>query len=234
MRVLLVEDQPDAARMIAKGLREQAYAVDVVGNGDAACHEASIHDYDAIVLDVMLPRRDGFSVCKELRRTGSVVPILMLTARDDVEARVAGLDAGADDYLIKPFDFRELLARLRALIRRGSQPPAPERFSVGDLEFDVRARRVVVHATALALTTREYALLEHLGRRSDAVVGRSDIAEHVWDDRYDPFSNVIDVYVQRLRRKLGQAGATAEIRTRRGEGYQLVAAAARPQRPIGS
>jgi two-component system copper resistance phosphate regulon response regulator CusR len=223
MRVLLVEDQPDAARMIAKGLREQAYAVDVVAHGDAACHEASVHDYDTIVLDVMLPRQDGFSVCREIRKAGSAVPILMLTAMDDVEARVAGLDAGADDYLTKPFDFRELLARLRALARRANQPPTPEHFSVGDLNFDVRARRVVVYGKALALTTREYALLEHLGRRSDAVVGRSDIAEHVWDDRYDPFSNVIDVYVQRLRRKLAQAGATAEIRTRRGEGYQLVA-----------
>ena len=230
MRVLLVEDQPDAARMIAKGLREQAHAVDVVGDGVAACHEACVHDYDAIVLDVMLPLRDGFAVCKKIRQAGLAVPILMLTAMDHVEARVAGLDAGADDYLTKPFDFRELLARLRALSRRGSQPPAPEHFSVGDLAFDVRARRVAVHGTVLALTTREYALLEHLARRPDTVAGRADIAEHVWDDRYDPFSNVIDVYVQRLRRKLGQAGATAEIRTRRGEGYQLVPSA-RPPRP---
>jgi DNA-binding response OmpR family regulator len=222
MRLLLVEDQPDAARMIAKGLREQSYAVDIVNNGESACHEASVHDYDAIVLDVMLPRRDGFQVCKMLRKAGSVTPILMLTARDDIEARVAGLDAGADDYLVKPFDFRELLARLRALIRRGSQPPAPENFSVRDLDFNVRTRQVFVRGVALALTAREYALIEHLARRSDAVVGRSDIAEHVWDDRYDPFSNVIDVYVQRLRRKLERAGARAEIRTRRGEGYQLV------------
>ena len=230
MRLLLVEDQPDAARMIAKGLREQAYAVDVVADGDAACHEASVHDYDAIVLDVMLPRRDGFSVCRELRLAGSPVPILMLTARDDVEARVAGLDAGADDYLIKPFDFRELLARLRALVRRGAQPPASDRFAVGDLDFDVRARRVSVRGRTLQLTSREYALLEHLGRRPDAVVGRSDIAEHVWDDRYDPFSNVIDVYIQRLRRKLEHVGAASEIRTRRGEGYQLVPASAPARR----
>jgi DNA-binding response OmpR family regulator len=224
MRLLLVEDQPDAARMIAKGLREQAYAVDVVGDGVAACHEACVHDYDAIVLDVMLPLRDGLAVCREIRQAGSAVPILMLTAMDHVEARVAGLDAGADDYLTKPFDFRELLARLRALSRRGSQAPAPEQFSVGDLDFNVRARRVAVHGIVLALTTREYALLEYLARRPDVVAGRADIAEHVWDDRYDPFSNVIDVYVQRLRRKLGQAGATAEIRTRRGEGYQLAPA----------
>jgi DNA-binding response OmpR family regulator len=222
MRVLLVEDQPDAARMIAKGLRENAYAVDIAVDGVAAAHDATVHDYDAIVLDAMLPRRDGFSVCRELRRNGSPVPILMLTARDDIDARVAGLDAGADDYLVKPFDFRELLARLRALIRRGAQPPAPDRFAAGDLHFDVRARRVLVRGAALPLTAREYALLLYLARHADAVVGRSDIAEHVWDDRYDPFSNVIDVYVQRLRRKLAHARAASEIRTRRGEGYQLV------------
>lgn len=234
MRLLLVEDQPDAARMIAKGLREQAYAVDVVTDGEAASQEAAAHDYDAIVLDVMLPGRDGFSVCRELRQNGSDVPILMLTAMDDVEARVTGLDAGADDYLTKPFDFRELLARVRALVRRGGRPPLAERFTVGDLDFDARARRVAVRGHPLALTTREYALLEHLARRPDAVVGRADIAEHVWDDRYDPFSNVIDVYVQRLRRKLEQAGARTEIRTRRGEGYQLVPVASVSSAPTAA
>lgn len=228
MRILLVEDEPDAGRIIAKGLREQTYATDVVRDGETACQQAAAYDYDAIVLDVMLPRRDGFAVCRELRRSGSAVPILMLTARDDVEARVAGLDAGADDYLVKPFDFRELLARLRALIRRGNQPPAPDLFSAGDLSFDTRARRVSVGAHTLPLTAREYALLEHLARRPDAVVGRADIAEHVWDERYDAFSNVIDVYIQRLRRKLRTARARTEIRTRRGEGYQLVPSGARP------
>ncbi len=224
MRLLLVEDNATAARVIAKGLREQAYAVDIAVDGETACHEATVHDYDAIVLDVTLPGRDGFSVCRELRSNGSAVPILMLTARDAVEARIAGLDAGADDYLTKPFDFRELLARLRALIRRGVTPPAPERFAVGDLIFDARARHVRFDDRPLPLTTREYALLEHLGRRPGTVVGRADIAEHVWDERYEPFSNVIDVYVQRLRKKLARAGARTEIRTRRGEGYQLVPA----------
>jgi DNA-binding response OmpR family regulator len=222
MRLLLVEDQPDAARLIAKGLREQSYAVDVAVDGVAAGHQAAMHEYDAIVLDVMLPGRDGFAVCRDLRGQGSSVPILMLTARDDVEARVAGLDAGADDYLIKPFDFRELLARVRALIRRGNQPPAADRFEAGDLRIDVPARRVMVHQTALDLTAREFALLLHLARRPETVVGRVEIAEHVWDERYEPFSNVIDVYVQRLRRKLSHAGAATAIRTRRGEGYQLV------------
>jgi two-component system, OmpR family, copper resistance phosphate regulon response regulator CusR len=222
MRLLLVEDQPDAARLIAKGLREQAYAVDVAVDGVAAAHQAAVHDYDAIVLDVMLPGRDGFTVCRDLRRQGSPVPILMLTARDDVEARVAGLDAGADDYLVKPFDFRELLARVRALIRRGHQHPAPDRFDAGDLAFDVPARKVCVRDAPIDLTAREFALLLHLARQPDTVIGRAEIAEHVWDERHDPFSNVIDVYIQRLRRRLGQAGAVTAIRTRRGEGYQLV------------
>jgi DNA-binding response OmpR family regulator len=222
MRLLLVEDQPEAARLIAKGLREQSYAVDVAADGLAAARQAANHDYDAIVLDVMLPGRDGFAVCRDLRGQGSPVPILMLTARDDVEARVAGLDAGADDYLVKPFDFRELLARIRALIRRGSQPPAAERFEAGDLRIDVPARRVMVHDSVLDLTAREFALLLHLARRPETVIGRAEIAEHVWDERYEPFSNVIDVYVQRLRRKLAHAGAATAIRTRRGEGYQLV------------
>jgi two-component system copper resistance phosphate regulon response regulator CusR len=227
MRVLLVEDNTEAALIIAKGLREHAYAVDITATGEDAVEEAAVHDYDAIILDVSLPGLDGFAVCREIRGTGLGVPILMLTARDAVESRVRGLDAGADDYLTKPFDFRELLARLRALIRRGAIPPAPEHFEVGDLTFDVRARRVLIGDRTLALTAREYALIEHLGRRANSVVGRADIAEHVWDERYDPFSNVIDVYVQRLRRKLEDAGATTEIRTRRGEGYQLVAPSAK-------
>ena len=176
--------------------------MDIACDGETAAHDAAVHHYDAIILDVMLPGRDGFSVCRELRRSGSSVPILMLTALDDVTARVAGFDAGADDYLIKPFAFRELLARLRALIRRGSLPTAPDHFVTGDLRFDVRARHVMVRETPLSLTAREYALLLHLARRPDAVIGRAEFAEHVWDERHEPFSNVIDVYVQRLRRKL--------------------------------
>jgi two-component system copper resistance phosphate regulon response regulator CusR len=226
MRVLLVEDQADAARVIARGLREQAYAVDVAADGEAAEHEAAVHDYDAIILDVMLPRRNGILVCRELRRRGSTVPILMLTARDDVEARVAGLDAGADDYLVKPFDFRELLARLRAVMRRGTPPRVADDFTVGDLQIDTAGHRVLVHGQALPLTAREFSLLLYLARRPRTVVGRAEIAEHVWDDRYDPLSNVIDVYVQRLRRKLSAGAAATEIRTRRGEGYELTPGAA--------
>jgi DNA-binding response OmpR family regulator len=228
MRILLVEDEPDAARLIAKGLRESAYAVDVAHDGEAACLKASSADYDAIVLDVMLPRKDGLAVCREVREAGSSVPILMLTARDAVEARVAGLDSGADDYLVKPFAFDELRARLRALIRRRDRPLLPDRLFLGPLELDTRGHRVLKDGREVPLTAREYNLLEYLARRAGEVVGRGDIAEHVWDERYDEFSNVIDVYVQRLRRKLDDRGAESMIRTRRGEGYELVR---RPRQP---
>jgi DNA-binding response OmpR family regulator len=227
MRVLLVEDEPSAAHVLAKGLREQAYAVDLAADGDTAIFQAGTTDYDAVILDVMLPIKDGFSVCRTIRDSGCTVPILMVTARDAIEARIEGLDCGADDYLTKPFDFGELLARLRALIRRGRRPILPERLHVGGLVIDTRARRVSAFNHAVSLTAKEYALLEYLVRRSGDVVSRSDIAEHVWDEHYDAMSNIVDVYVQRLRRKLDQAGATSVIRTRRGEGYQLVAEAAR-------
>ena len=219
MRILLVEDEPDAARMLAKGLREQSYAVDVVRDGRSAAFRATTTDYDAILLDVMLPQLDGLAVCRELRANGSSVPILMLTARDTVQSRIAGLDSGADDYLTKPFDFNELLARLRAVIRRGVRPPLPERLRVGPLELDTRAREVTRSGRKLLLTAREYALLEFFARHPREVVGRAQIAEHVWDESYDPFSNVIDVYVQRLRRKIDGADGPSMIRTRRGEGY---------------
>jgi DNA-binding response OmpR family regulator len=236
VRILLVEDEPDAARLIAKGLREETYAVDLAGDAETALYQASIVDYDALVLDVMIPAHPppsagtaalpgphGLAVCRHLRAGGSHVPILMLTAQDAVTARIGGLDAGADDYLVKPFAFGELLARLRALIRRGLRPPLPEQLDIGDLHVDTRARRVLRDERELPLTSREYALFEFLARRAGQVVSRAEIAEHVWDERYDPLSNVIDVYVQRLRRKIDRPGAESMIRTRRGEGYQLVA-----------
>jgi two-component system copper resistance phosphate regulon response regulator CusR len=222
MRILLVEDEPIAARFIAKGLREAAHAVDIACDGITAAGYAHVNDYDAIVLDVMLPGRDGLTVCRELRRAGSQVPVLMLTARDAVEARVEGLDAGADDYLTKPFDFRELLARLRAIARREFRPLGADRIEVQDITIDIPARRVFRRGAEIVLTSREYALLEYLARRAGEVVGRSEIAEHVWDEHYDPLSNVVDVYVQRLRRKLDRPQSPSVIRTRRGLGYQLV------------
>ena len=224
MRILLVEDEPAAAQVMLKGLREQAYAVDVAADGDAALFQASTTDYDAIILDVMLPAKDGLQVCRAVRASGSRVPILMLTARDAVESRIAGLDSGADDYLVKPYDFGELLARLRALIRRGAQPLAPERLTAGTLTLDTRGRRVSSRGRDVTLTAKEFALLEFLVRRAGAVVSRADIAEHVWDEHYDPLSNVVDVYIQRLRRKLDRPGGSSLIRTRRGEGYQFVEA----------
>ena len=228
VRILLVEDEPRAAQMLAKGLREEAYAVDVVGDGKRAVYQAAITDYDAIILDVLLPLRDGLSVCREIRREGSVVPVLMLTARDEVGARIEGLDSGADDYLTKPFDFGELLARLRAVIRRGQRPLRPSKIRVGNLELDTRARRATNRGQLLVLTAREYALLEHLAIHVDEVVGRASIAEHVWDTPYEAMSNAIDVCVQRLRRKIDDPGQRSLIVTRRGEGYMLTASDDRP------
>ena len=222
MRILLVEDEPSAARFIAKGLREATYAVDIASDGGTASEQCQQNDYDAVILDVMLPVKDGLTLCREIRKAGLDVPVLMLTARDAVEARVQGLDAGADDYLTKPFDFRELLARVRALTRRDRRPLAPERLEVGEIAIDVAGQRVWSRGTEVTLTSREYALLEYLARRAGEVVGRADIAEHVWDEHYDAFSNVVDVYVQRLRRKLDTPDEPSLIRTRRGQGYQLL------------
>jgi two-component system copper resistance phosphate regulon response regulator CusR len=208
--------------MLAKGLREQSYAVDLATDGEAAVYQLAINDYDLIILDVMLPIKDGISVCREGRATGSAVPILMLTARDAIEDRIQGLDTGADDYLVKPFDFHELLARIRALLRRG---PAlrPDQINVADLIIDIRSRSAKRGGRTIQLTAKEYALLEFLARRAGDVVTRSEIAEHVWDENFDPFSNLIEVYIQRLRRKLDEGHRVKLIRTLRGEGYQLAA-----------
>jgi DNA-binding response OmpR family regulator len=163
------------------------------------------------------------TLCRRIRDAGTTAPILILTARDAVDSRIAGLDSGADDYLLKPFDFGELLARLRALIRRGARPPQHERLRVGELVLDTRAQAAFCNDTALPLTTREYALLEFMARRAGRVVTREDIAEHVWDSSYDPLSNVIEVYVRRLRAKLAPTACQDAIRTRRGAGYILSA-----------
>jgi two-component system copper resistance phosphate regulon response regulator CusR len=219
MRVLVVEDEPRIANFVAKGLREQAYAVDVSVDGDDAVYKASINDYDAIILDVMIPGRNGFEVCSELRAGGSAVPIIMLTARDHVQDRIDGLDSGADDYLTKPFAVAELLARLRALLRRG-RVVHPETIEIGDLLIDTRARRAVRGGKNLSLTTKEYALLEYLAREQGRVVNRSELAEHVWDEHFDPLSNLIDVHINRLRSKVDK-GFAPLIHTQRGAGYML-------------
>jgi two-component system copper resistance phosphate regulon response regulator CusR len=211
--------------MLAKGLREQAYAVDLATDGEDALYRASINDYDLVILDVMLPRKDGFTVCRELRAAGSGLPVLMLTARDSVPDRIAGLDTGADDYLTKPFDFHELLARVRALLRRGPVL-RPETIQVADLTIDTRARRVRRGGRRIELTAKEFALIDYLARNADQVVGRAGIAEHVWDENFDPFSNLIEVYIQRLRRKLDDGHSHKLLRTIRGEGYMLASAEA--------
>jgi two-component system copper resistance phosphate regulon response regulator CusR len=220
MRILVVEDEPVAATVLAKGLREHAYAVDVVNDGAAAFDQATINDYDLLILDVLLPGLNGLDLCGRLRAGGVTAPILMLTARGGPDQRVEGLDAGADDYLAKPYHFPELLARVRALLRRG---PALANvvLSIDDLTIDTRARRVERAGRPVQLTTKEYALLEYLARRRGEVAGRADIAEHVWDDSYDPMSNLIEVYIQRLRRKIDDGHAVKLIRTRRGAGYTL-------------
>ena len=222
MRILLVEDEPAAAQMVAKGLREQAYAVDLAGDGESALYQVSINDYDLILLDINLPGKNGLEVCRELRANGATVPVLMLTARDAVQDRIAGLDTGADDYLTKPYAFNELLARVRALMRRGPALTS-DTITLGDLVMDKKSRKVTRAGIPIDLTAKEYALLEYLLRRADEVVGRADIAEHVWDENFDPFSNLIEVYIQRLRRKIDDNHSMKLLRTRRGEGYVLTA-----------
>jgi DNA-binding response OmpR family regulator len=219
MRVLLVEDEPQAALLLAKGLREQSFAVDVVNDGQQAAERAFVNTYDAIILDLMLPLRDGLSVCREIRARGELTPILVVTAMDAVESRIHGLDSGADDYLTKPFDFGELLARLRAIVRRGTRPIIPDQLNVAGVTIDTRSHAVHRGGREIRLTAREYALLEFLARRAGEVITRGEIAAHVWDEHYEPFSNVIDVYIQRLRRKLEAQGEPPVIVTRRGEGY---------------
>lgn len=221
VRLLLIEDEPMTARMLAKGLREHAYAVDVASSARQALALTVEVDYELVVLDLGLPDVDGLSLCRRLRENGTTAAILILTARGGVPSRIAGLDSGADDYLSKPFDFGELLARLRALSRRVTRPPEPERLVIGSLVIDTKTHEVRCHGIDVPLTTREYALLEFLARRSGRVVTRADIADHVWDNSYDPLSNVIDVYIRRLRTKLAPSGCEDAIRTRRGEGYQL-------------
>jgi two-component system copper resistance phosphate regulon response regulator CusR len=218
MRILVVEDEPVAAAVLAKGLREHAYAVDVASDGTTAFDQATINDYDLMIVDVLLPGLNGLELCGRLRTDGVKVPILMLTARGEPDQRVQGLDAGADDYLPKPYHFPELLARIRALLRRG---PALASLVLGidDLRIDTRRRRVERAGRTIQLTTKEYALLEYLARRQGEVVTRADIAEHVWDDSFDPLSNLIEVYIQRLRRKIDDGHPVKLLHTRRGAGY---------------
>jgi len=220
MRILLVEDDAGIARFVRKGLTEQSYAVDVVTTGEEALYQATVSVYDGIILDVIIPAPDGLEVCRRLREEGVNVPILMLTARDAVSDRIGGLDAGADDYLVKPFEFGELLARVRAMLRRVGAAHKPV-LTVGSLEIDTRSHRVRFDGHPIALTTKEYALLEFFARNAGQIVGREEIADHVWNQGFDPFSNLIEVYVNRLRRNLEKVSNKKLIHTVRGSGYML-------------
>lgn len=220
MRILLAEDDVRIANFITKGLRENAYAVDVASDGEDALYQAAINTYDIIVLDVMMPLKNGFEVCRELRKGGNKTPVLMLTARDATEDKISGLDTGADDYLTKPFEFGELLARLRALLRRSAEI-RPPKIVIADLELDTVGQRVWRGGQEISLTTKEYALLEYLAREKGKVIGRAEIAEHVWDENFDAFSNLIDVYIKRLRSKMDEGFDIQLIHTKRGAGYVL-------------
>ena len=216
MRILIAEDEADLARTLKKALVEEGYAVDCAGHGDAAVEKASAVPYDAVVLDLMLPRRNGLDVLAELRAWGVRTPVLILTARDGVDDKVEGLNVGADDYMTKPFALTELLARIRALIRRASPEPINE-LVAGPIVVDTCARIVRQAGAVVDLTAREYAILELLARRKGHVVTRSAIYDHVYDDHDDTLSNVVDVFIATLRRKLGPD----VIRTRRGHGYMI-------------
>lgn len=222
MRILLIEDEFRVAQSIARGLRDNSYAVDLANDGEEGLYLVSVNEYDAIILDIRLPRRDGFEVCRELRRKGFSIPVLMLTARDAVEDRIQGLDLGADDYLTKPFDFGELLARLRAILRRSPQM-AGTVLRVGDLTLDPRDQTARIDEREILLTNKEFALINYLARNTERIVGRAEIAEHVWDDNFDPFSNVIETYITRLRRKIEGAGGKVKLQTKRNVGYRLTA-----------
>lgn len=220
MRLLIVEDDPRLARVLARGLREEGYAVDAVETGEAAITQGVLVPYDAIVLDVMLPGRDGLDVVRTLRGRDVHTPVLLLTARDAVGDRIAGLDSGADDYLVKPFDFGELLARLRALLRR-PEVVQPMQVTVGDLVIDLASHVVTRGGETLGLTGKEFALLELFARNVNRVLTRAEIVAHVWDDNHDPLTNALEVYVNRLRGKIDRAPWPPLLHTRRGAGYVL-------------
>ena len=233
MRLLFAEDDKQLLTAISRGLRESGYEVDQATAGGPALTMAQEGEYDVIILDVLLPGKSGIIVCKSIREAGNKVPILMLTALDAVEQRIAGLDAGADDYLTKPFDFGELLARLRALTRR-HRDTAPPRLVIGDLEIDNERRTVKRGGRDISLTAREFTLLQYLAQHAGRVVTRAELMEHVWDDTQTNYSNIIDVYAGRLRRKIDEGERDAMFATVRGVGFRLEAptatAAARGRR----
>lgn len=222
MRILIVEDEKKMVSFIERGLKEEGYAVDSALDGEQGWLYLSINKYDLVILDWMLPKIDGLSLCKKIRDSRISTPILILTARDAVEDRIRGLDQGADDYLTKPFAFDELLARVRALLRRPHDFQKQSRLNVGELKMDLLAREVHVANRLINLSQREFALLEFLMRHKGEVVSRTQIAEHVWDLHFDPMSNTIDVYINFLRKKIDTEGQPSRIETIRGAGYRIM------------
>ena len=220
MRILIVEDDKKVAAFLQKGLREEQYAVDICTNGIDALYYAKINTYDVIILDVMLPGKDGFAVCREMRQNSMLTPIIMLTAKDSTEDKVIGLSEGADDYLTKPFSFEELLARIRALLSR-SQDDKTKVLKVGDLEMEPLRHLVTRSGKKINLTGKEYALLEYLMRNKGRVVTQSMIIEHVWDMNYEGISNVVNVYINHLRKKIDKNAKIKLIHTIRGYGYKI-------------
>jgi two-component system copper resistance phosphate regulon response regulator CusR len=222
MHLLLIEDEQEAALMVAKGLRQDMHTVDVAHDGQSGFQRAFSSAYDLVILDIRLPGKDGWDVCRELRKGGLQIPILMLTASGSYHDRVKGLDLGADDYLVKPFDLDELLARVRALLRRRPFLQTPV-LRLDTLEVDTRSKTVTRAGQFIRVTAKEYALLECLARDADTLLDRETISERVWNEPYDPFSNLIEEYIKRLRKKIDIDGQRPLIHARRGEGYILTA-----------
>jgi two-component system copper resistance phosphate regulon response regulator CusR len=220
MKILIAEDDGKVAAFLKKGLKEEHYVVEVCPDGEDALFQAQVNEYDLIILDVMLPKKNGFTVCNEIRKGGTLTPILMLTARDQLEDKVRGLQEGADDYLTKPFAFEELLARIKALLRR-TQDYKTKLLAVGDLEMDPVSRKVTRADKSINLTGKEYALLEYLMRNKGRIITQSMIIEHVWDINYDGLSNVVNVYINHLREKVDKGFAQKYIHTIRGVGYKI-------------
>ncbi len=221
MRILLVEDDADLAQFITKGLKEESYAVDVASDGEEGFRFSSEIAYDLLILDIMLPKLDGLALCQRLRRMDDSTPVLLLTARSTVQDKVSGLDTGADDYLTKPFAFTELLARVRALLRRSGGSQQSARLLVLDLELDPVSRRTWRGGKEILLTNKEYALLEFLLRNKNRVLTRTAIINHVWDINYDPLTNIVDAHIRALRAKINKGFSPALITTVRGVGYRL-------------
>lgn len=221
MRILIIEDEKKMASFLERGLKEEGYATDVAYDGEKGWEYAATNDYDLLIVDWMLPKMNGVDLCRKVRREGKRVPILILTAKDAVEDKIKGLDSGADDYLTKPFSFDELLARVRALLRRPQNLKEETVLQCGNLVMDLIKRRVAVDKEELSFSQKEFSLLEYLLRHSGEVVSRTAIAEHVWDLHFDPMSNTIDVYINFLRKKFAEKNVAFKIETVRGAGYRL-------------